>query len=88
MTHDQLSQISGQPVISPPSQQGSSILPEDVAALRQQILDLSIMIRDLDARVDWFSTQLVDHSFRIEKLEAAVFFYESACAYPNSYNES
>ncbi|POG63621.1 hypothetical protein GLOIN_2v1783829 [Rhizophagus irregularis DAOM 181602=DAOM 197198] len=80
MTHDQLSQISGQPVISPPSQQGSSILPEDVAALRQQILDLSIMIRDLDARVDWFSTQLVDHSFRIEKLEAAYqpdLWYES-----------
>ncbi|PKC54366.1 hypothetical protein RhiirA1_477445 [Rhizophagus irregularis] len=38
------------------------------------------MIRDLDARVDWFSTQLVDHSSRIEKLEAAYqpdLWYES-----------
>ncbi|PKK57741.1 hypothetical protein RhiirC2_797514 [Rhizophagus irregularis] len=42
------------------------------------------MIRDLDARVDWFSTQLADHSSRIEKLEAAIFFYESA--YMNNWD--
>ncbi|GBC34620.2 hypothetical protein GLOIN_2v1785090 [Rhizophagus irregularis DAOM 181602=DAOM 197198] len=35
------------------------ITPEEVAALRQQILDLSTTIHSLDERVDWFSVGLV-----------------------------
>ncbi|CAB5387910.1 unnamed protein product [Rhizophagus irregularis] len=50
------SQPIGRPLITLTN---PSITPEEVAALRQQILDLSATIRSLDERVDWFSVGLV-----------------------------
>ncbi|PKY55843.1 hypothetical protein RhiirA4_475611 [Rhizophagus irregularis] len=64
----------GRPIITPsPSQSGPTITPEDVAALRQQILELSTTIRSIDERIDWFSAQLKSHEYRIVELENTVY---------------
>jgi hypothetical protein len=64
----------GRPALTPsPAQPAVTITPEEVAALRQQILDLSSTIRSMDERIDWFSAQLESHEYRIAELEQTVF---------------
>lgn len=46
-----------------------TLTSEDVAILKQQILDLSATVRSLDERVEWFSAQLESHEYRIAELE-------------------
>ncbi|CAB4403338.1 unnamed protein product [Rhizophagus irregularis] len=52
---------------------GLTITPEEIAALRQQILELSTTIRSMDERIDWFSAQLESHEYRIVELENTVY---------------
>ncbi|PKY54775.1 hypothetical protein RhiirA4_473771 [Rhizophagus irregularis] len=75
----------GRPVITSTSQPPPlTIRPEEVAALRQQILDLSATIRNLDDRVEWFSAQLESHEYCIAELELTVFPQDN----PNTTYES
>ncbi|PKY49781.1 hypothetical protein RhiirA4_465899 [Rhizophagus irregularis] len=67
---NQQSQPIGRPVITPSTQQiGPTITPEEIATLRQQILELSKTVRSMDERIDWFSAQLESHEYRIVELE-------------------
>ncbi|PKY38228.1 hypothetical protein RhiirA4_414004 [Rhizophagus irregularis] len=71
---NQQSQPIGRPIVTSPTQQtGPTITPEEVAALRQQILELSNTIRSMDERIDWFSAQLESHEYRIAELENTVY---------------
>ncbi|PKY41784.1 hypothetical protein RhiirA4_416937 [Rhizophagus irregularis] len=54
-----------------------NITPEEVAALQQQILELFMIIRSMDERIDWFSAQLESHEYRIVELENTVYFDNS-----------
>ncbi|CAB4420644.1 unnamed protein product [Rhizophagus irregularis] len=66
--------LSGRPNVTLPVQQtGPTITPEEVAALRQQIVELSKTIRSMDERIDWFSAQLESHEYRIAELESSVY---------------
>ncbi|PKY63063.1 hypothetical protein RhiirA4_432918, partial [Rhizophagus irregularis] len=70
----QQSQPFGRPIVTSQIQQpASTITPEEVAALRQQIMELSKTIRSMDERIDWFSAQLESHEYRIVELENTVF---------------
>jgi hypothetical protein len=72
--NSQQQQPIGRPIVTPPAPlPGNSITPEEVAALRQQILDLSATIRSMDERIDWFSAQLESHEYRIVELENTVY---------------
>ncbi|PKY62688.1 hypothetical protein RhiirA4_489635, partial [Rhizophagus irregularis] len=67
---NQQSQPIGRPIVTSQTQQPApTITPEDVTALRQQILELSKTIRSMDERIDWFSAQLESHEYRIVELE-------------------
>ncbi|PKY58875.1 hypothetical protein RhiirA4_481156 [Rhizophagus irregularis] len=71
---NQQSQPIGRPIVtSPTSQAGPTITPEEVAALRQQILELSKTVRHMDERIEWFSAQLESHEYRIAELENTVY---------------
>ncbi|PKY46083.1 hypothetical protein RhiirA4_420363 [Rhizophagus irregularis] len=71
---NQQSQPIGRPTVTSPTQQtGPTITPEEVAALRQQIVELSKTIRSMDERIDWFSAQLESHEYRIAELENSVY---------------
>ncbi|PKY51754.1 hypothetical protein RhiirA4_468978 [Rhizophagus irregularis] len=71
---NQQSQPIGRPTVTSPTQQsGPTITPEEVAALRQQIVELSKTIRSMDERIDWFSAQLESHEYRIAELESSVY---------------
>ncbi|CAB4416198.1 unnamed protein product [Rhizophagus irregularis] len=73
-SRDQLSQPIGRPIVTSPAHQaGLTITPEEIAALRQQILELSTTIRSMDERIDWFSAQLESHEYRIVELENTVY---------------
>ncbi|CAB4435484.1 unnamed protein product [Rhizophagus irregularis] len=73
-SRDQLSQPIGRPIVTSPAHQaGLTITPEEIAALRQQILELSTTIRSMDERIDWFSAQLESHEYRIAELENTVY---------------
>ncbi|PKY51610.1 hypothetical protein RhiirA4_424645 [Rhizophagus irregularis] len=77
---DQYKQPICQPIITPPTTQSRPIItPEEVAALRQQILELSKTIRSMDERIDWFSAQLESHEYRIVELENTVFPDNNPC---------
>ncbi|CAB4437108.1 unnamed protein product [Rhizophagus irregularis] len=60
------------PIMSNPN-----ITPEEVAALQQQILELFMIIRSMDERIEWFSAQLESHEYRIVELENTVYFDNS-----------
>ncbi|CAB4431603.1 unnamed protein product [Rhizophagus irregularis] len=71
---NQQNQPIGRPIVTSSTQQlGPTITPEEVAALRQQILELSKTIRYMDERIDWFSAQLESHEYRIAELESTVY---------------
>ncbi|PKY60873.1 hypothetical protein RhiirA4_431433, partial [Rhizophagus irregularis] len=73
-SRSQQSQPIGRPIVTSPTQQtGPTITPEEVAALRQQIMELSKTIRSMDERIDWFSAQLESHEYRIVELENSVY---------------
>ncbi|PKY57038.1 hypothetical protein RhiirA4_477812, partial [Rhizophagus irregularis] len=70
----QQSQPAGRPNVTPHVQQtGPTVTPEEVAVLRQQIVELSKTIRLMDERIDWFSAQLESHEYRIAELENSVY---------------
>ncbi|PKY56868.1 hypothetical protein RhiirA4_477470 [Rhizophagus irregularis] len=64
----------GRPIVTSSSTQSRpTITPEEVAALRQQILELSTTVCSLDDRIEWFSAQLESHEYRIAELENTVY---------------
>ncbi|PKY55347.1 hypothetical protein RhiirA4_474718 [Rhizophagus irregularis] len=91
----QQAQPIGRPIVTSPTQHtGFTITPEEVAALRQQILELSKTIRSMDVRIDWFSAQLESHEYRIIELENTVFpdanlqsSYENFESYQDNHEE-
>ncbi|CAB4407472.1 unnamed protein product [Rhizophagus irregularis] len=95
MPPNQQSQPIGQPIITSPTHHtGFTITPEEVAALRQQILELSATIRQMDERIDWFSAQLESHEYRIVELENSVYpdanpqsSYEDFASYQKNHEE-
>ncbi|PKY45570.1 hypothetical protein RhiirA4_460190, partial [Rhizophagus irregularis] len=95
MPPNQQSQPIGRPIITSPTHHtGFTITPEEVAALRQQILELSATIRQMDERIDWFSAQLESHEYRIVELENSVYpdanpqsSYEDFASYQKNHEE-
>ncbi|CAB4431761.1 unnamed protein product [Rhizophagus irregularis] len=94
-TTNQQTQPIGSPIVPSLTQQtGPTITPEEVAALRQQILELSTTIRYMDERIDWFSAQLESHEYRIVELENSVYpnnnpnsSYENFESYQDNHEE-
>ncbi|CAB4420661.1 unnamed protein product [Rhizophagus irregularis] len=71
---NQQRQPIGRPIVTSQTQQPvTTITPEEVAALRQQIMELSKTIRSMDERIDWFSAQLESHEYRIVELENTLY---------------
>ncbi|CAB4426971.1 unnamed protein product [Rhizophagus irregularis] len=92
---NQQNQPIGRPIVTSQTQQPEpTITPEDVAALRQQILELSKTIHYMDERIDWFSAQLESHEYRIVELENTVYpdnnaqsSYENFESYQDNHEE-